>query len=583
MARPTNKKECKAFIGACAFYSTAIPLLQFVLSPLHSITGTKSEFDWADAQEESFLEAKRLLSSCGPIGFPTNEKGSSIILTTDASDKGYGAVLSETQADGTERPLGFLSGTFRDAQERWIIREKELYAFFHGVEYFYPQLLNRAFIWRTDNRSISTLADASLRTKASGAPNAKVIRWLEFLAGFDYSIEHHKGSEDCMKLADCLSRLHSGDKNTQNVNTISLLELPFWCEAGIPLVSFIEAQNKDTKLTGMVGCWSRFKKLNRRIYDGAHQIEINGKWLFMVPERLVESLFDFYHCKSHLNQRHMEHEIRPKFFLPTLRKKILHYISTCEKCVMVKKQAKQPRVKIKTTTSPGPWINAQVDLIGPFTPTLTGKRYILTFIDEFSSWIELRSLEDRSAESVLKALDQIFSIRGPTLNLQTDKASEFTSELVQKYLRNSRVYWNQICPYKPTTNGKVERMNGKIKVALRLSDATELNWDESLPSLQLSLNLTRQKCGYSAFQLIHGWTISRPAWLVTEQKRKGTNCDLPDDKKVAWARNAVARMVRVFDEKVGHENALKAAVIIDKLTNTFEDLKKGQRWFILNM
>ena len=247
---------------------------------------------------------------------------------------------------------------------------------------------------------------------------------------------------------------------------------------------------------------------------------------------------------------------------------------------MVKKQPKQPRVKIETTTSPGPWINGQVDLVGPVSPTSTGKRYILTLIDEFFSWVELRSLEDRSAESVLKALDQIFSIRGPTLNLQTDNALEFTSELVQKYLRDLGVYWNQICPYKPTTNGKVERMNGKIKVALRLSDATELNWDESLPSLQLSLNLTRQKCGYSAFQLIHGWTISRPAWLVTEQKRKGTNCDLPDDKKVAWARNAVARMARVFAEKVGHEEALKAAAVTDKLTNTFEDLKEGQRCLV---
>ena len=42
--QPTTKKALKRFIGMMGFYSELIPNIQYVMGPLHEISGSKSEF-----------------------------------------------------------------------------------------------------------------------------------------------------------------------------------------------------------------------------------------------------------------------------------------------------------------------------------------------------------------------------------------------------------------------------------------------------------------------------------------------------------------------------------------------------------
>ena len=130
---------------------------------------------------------------------------------------------------------------------------------------------------------------------------------------------------------------------------------------------------------------------------------------------------------------------------------------------------RQPKTqRIKSTTPIHPWAWGAVDLIGPLPKTLDGNVYILTYVDLFSRWIEIRPLPDKSPPSVLKALDAVFSVRGPCINLTGDNGREFINNLVQNYLKDMGIYLNLICPYRPQSNGLCERKNGQIKQAFNL-------------------------------------------------------------------------------------------------------------------
>ena len=567
MSSPTDKTSLKSFIGSVNFYSTNLPELQRILDPLHKISGTTSKFVWGQRQQEAYEKAKEIMGGSGTLDFP-NEQGE-LILTTDASQSGYGGCLSQILKDGTEKPIRYFSGTFKGSEMNWIIREKELYSFYFGVQFCWDLLMCRPFTWRSDNKSLSTLTDSTLKMKASGCKNYRLLRWLDYLNNFDFNTELRKGTSPEMGLADCLSRLNQNETDSDKMR-IALLQLPFWAQQGIALVEFVEAQKSDIDLIERKGVWSKLAKRSKfRIQDGVHEIFVKKiGWLPMCPAQLVQNVLNFYHLPAHTPMRRMYNEIRTKMYVPRLYQHITENFRSCVKCVAINPVPKTKSKSIKTTTPVHPWSWASVDLVGPLDTSLDGNNYILTYVDHFTKWIEIRPIPSKSAEDVLKALDSILSVRGPPLNILGDNGREFQNHLLQNYLQDLGIKWCKICPYHPQSNGLCERSNGKIKRALRFR-GNKLTWDKDLPSIQLEINLQRQNDGLSPFQRLHGWLLHRPAYLsyesdplTYEQYVKTQN---------AWTQSMIQRMSRAISDKFGIEELEKMSQSDQKSSDTTEN------------
>ena len=588
MERPETKTGLKTFIGSVGFYTTSLPMLQAIMGPLHAISGTKSKFEWKAEQQTAFDEVKQILSSCGPLAFPSKLGDYPLFLTSDASDTGYGSVLSERQPDGSERPLGYLSGTFRNSQVNWPIMEKELYSFYAGLNYFYPQLMATTFTWRTDNKALSTLTtNISLKCKANGTPNAKIIRWLEFCSQYDFSIELVKGTSKEMGLSDCLSRFKSKPGITEQVpNVLSLVtkelvKLPYWTQTGCTLVDFLSAQLRDEELVKREGVWKRWTKgkraANFRINeDGVREIRIHrkGRYRAMVPKSLIRPIFEFYHSKNHDSARKMVPEINKTLFIPKIYKHARVFMNSCLKCLAVYSRPSTQRHSIKTTTSNHPWATIQIDLLGPLPQTLQGNQYVLAAVCDFTGWLELRALQNKTAEAVVEAINDIITTRGPPLTIQSDNGLEFANRLLTTYLKDLGIHRQEITPYKPSTNGRIEQANKKIAQKLKLLEVDPLTWDASLGNVQLALNWTRQTSGSSAWQLLHGWTLYRPAYLKHEfdedEHRKYT------ETETDWAKNQVLKMARLIaDNFVSREK--KKWAKLEKRAPQPEELKIGTK------
>ena len=76
-----------------------------------------------------------------------------MILTTDASQRGLGAVLSQCG-----RLIAFASKKLTQTQQNYSVLEKEAMAFFWAVtEKFSLYLKGRHFVWQTDHKPLETL------------------------------------------------------------------------------------------------------------------------------------------------------------------------------------------------------------------------------------------------------------------------------------------------------------------------------------------------------------------------------------------------------------------------------------------
>ena len=71
---------------------------------MHALTKKNVPFQWTDDCETSFNQLKSALSTSPVLVYPKFGPGQSLILDTDASTVGLGAVLSQTQKDGTIHP-----------------------------------------------------------------------------------------------------------------------------------------------------------------------------------------------------------------------------------------------------------------------------------------------------------------------------------------------------------------------------------------------------------------------------------------------------------------------------------------------
>ena len=147
--------------------------------------------------------------------------------------------------------------------------------------------------------------------------------------------------------------------------------------------------------------------------------------------------------------------------------------------------------------------------------------YIVSVIDTFTRWCELRAIKNRKAASVAEALLDVFYCRGPPLNVTMDNAKELKSDLMQNLLASMGIYSQKICPYRPQSNGMVESLNKRVKTKLQLWQVDPLYWDKSLKAIQLALNLEKlSELKTSPFELLHGWLLEPTHFVDNGEKDK---------------------------------------------------------------
>lgn len=119
-----------------------MPEASSVLSPLYNLFNKNTEWEWTRIHDDAFSRIKEMLASDKTLAhFDPKAK---LILTVDALPKGLGAVLSQIDSDGSERPISHASRTLNAAEKNYAQIQKEATAIIFGIRRFHQYLYGRA-------------------------------------------------------------------------------------------------------------------------------------------------------------------------------------------------------------------------------------------------------------------------------------------------------------------------------------------------------------------------------------------------------------------------------------------------------
>ena len=187
-ARPTTKKQVRAFMGLANYYREYVPNFAAVKVPLTDLLkkGQPNAVKWEEPQERASQTVRILLTRRPILRLPDPKR--TFILRTDASNGGVAAVLMQVQ-DGKPYPVSYGSKKLTAAERNYSTIEKECLAIVWGVKKFELYLQGVPFVLQTDHQPLNYLNFAKFI-------NSRVMRWAMYLQNFNIKLECIKGSEN---------------------------------------------------------------------------------------------------------------------------------------------------------------------------------------------------------------------------------------------------------------------------------------------------------------------------------------------------------------------------------------------------
>ncbi len=273
------------------------------MEPILELTRKGVPFVWSDQCGAAFqILKKKIASPQVLVPFDLNRE---TFLTTDASDAGLGAVLSQ-MVDGVERPIAFAAKTLNEAQRNYSTPEWEALAVVWATEHFEKFLLGHHFTIRTDQISLKTLMT---RFSDSTRASKRIARWYDRLNHYNYSVIHIKGKENCC--ADMLSHLSSQDLTSSEPALADDNEEIIIASLGFNSTSQMEEIVKATKSDPlfkkikkhMVTSWPPKKSLSgdiRVFFQHRQELSVQGDCLFLgerliIPAKRQQSMLELLH------------------------------------------------------------------------------------------------------------------------------------------------------------------------------------------------------------------------------------------------------------------------------------------------
>ena len=187
--------------------------------------------------------------------------------------------------------------------------------------------------------------------------------------------------------------------------------------------------------------------------------------------------------------------------------------SKCDQCQRFTPSIHQPGGILNSLSSPWPFAQWGLDIVGPFPKAVENKKYLLVDTEYFTKWVEaepLANIRDMDAKSFV--WKNIVTRFGVPHVLILDNGLQFDSKIFRRYCGKMGITNRYSTPAYPQGNGQAEVVNKVIVSGLkkRLDDAKG-KWVEELPHVLWTYRTTPcRSTGETHFSMTYGVEVVIP-------------------------------------------------------------------------
>ena len=474
----------------------------------------------------AFETLKKIFTSAPILSYASFEE--TFQLTTDASGTHVGGVLEQKGADGPfDVVVAFISHKLTDAERKWDTREREAFAVVWGIDQLRFYLQGKRFRVVTDCENIASVKWI-LNYKKAG----RLSRWALLLQSYEFDIVSTPGKEN--GAADGLSRLETIAAVEEKLDLPEeKLDLP-------DLEDLRIAQMSDPLLSRVIQRIKGFPEPSIDVseviaYGGTFSVSPKNDLLvfsdtgisnrIVVPPKLRFQIFEHFHnMVAHLAARKTYGLMKKQFFWRGMKVDVENFVRQCESCQLNKKPQNKKAGKLQLFPATFPFEVLGMDILGPFTVTDSGNKYVLVVVDRFTRWVEIFAMPDMTAQTVADIfMNQIICRYSVPRALLTDRGSNFLSKMFSRLCERLGTNRLVTSAYHPQTNGQTEKLNRFIAAALRAytDPNTQGDWDKFLDSIAYAYRISEvMATGYSPFFLIFGREPTLPTSILYGDKKE---------------------------------------------------------------
>ena len=553
---PNTVKKVRSFLGLAGYYRRFVKNFSRIAAPMTELTKKDQRFIWSKKCQEAFDELKCRLSSPPILAYP--DYSLPYILQTDSSQEAIGMILSQIQ-NGKERVIAYGGKRLNPAERNYSITELEALGVLSGLRHFDPYLRGNKVKIETDHSALKWLLSQK-------QPKGRIARWVCYLQSFNFEIVHRPGK--AIPNVDSLSRRSYPSEPVKNdqelvnddtifppelekvnvvkkkssqirlrgrrrINTKPVFTLP---STDWNPIEVRKQQLQDPKIKDYITYFengdipdedneARKVLLSKDAYvmnDGVlyHLLDSKTKnttrqidelrVCLVVPQTLKYDVLKSVHgdtCSAHYGTSRTYTTLRLKYFWEGMYQECRNWVLSCEECNTRKHPVRPTKAELQPLPTARMNERWAMDLI-TLPLTTRGNRYLLTFTEYSSRYVEAFAIPNMQAGTLAKILvDEICFRYGCPRHILSDLGANFISQVVAESCKVMGIERLFTTPYHPQTDGMLEKFNETLckNLAMYVNEQHD-DWDTYVRAIVYSYNTSVcvDSTQYSPYFLMFG-------------------------------------------------------------------------------
>ena len=473
MQFPPDKETMHSFLGLVNFLNRYTPRLADLCSPLRKLILKDSHYSPGDPEHAAFDAVKAEFQR--KIILPYFDRNKETVLQTDASKKGFGAVILQE-----EQPIYYASRAPTSAEKNYQNLECEAQAAVWGMEKFHYFLYGRKFILQTDQKPLVSIFRKHMIDVSPRIQRITIRAWQ-----YEFEPQHIPGRNNV--ISDALSRvtpLEFQDSNAEkDILAVNFLQYSSIEERERDEV--LQETNKDKELqmlkyyisTGWPARRSQIPMILHPYWNFRDELTIESGILMknskvLIPETLKQKYLKQIH-QGHQGIEACRSRAREFVFWTNLNNDLKELVEKCDLC-----QSQQNSFtvvqKYISEGPPHPWHTVGSDLF------YFQRIDFLVVVDYFSKYLIVRKIPNSTSSAVIKELGMIFSEFGKPQIFRSDNGPCYSSQEFKFFMQNWLIEHRTSSPHYPQSNGLAESMVKVSKNLIEKAVRQELPWNQLL-------------------------------------------------------------------------------------------------------